>query len=737
MTFKANFTPDPGDTTQTIVTGAATALNAEALTRTGYTFAGWNTAANGTGTPYADGATVTINAALTLFAQWTPLTYTVTFAAGSAAGATAVSPGTLTKTHDAALTLPNSVTANTWFTRTGFEVTGWSTNPLGTPLSHALGATDYATEGAATLYPVWTATTRNVTYVHNSSTGGTAPDPAAPTYNTNYTVASNTGNLVRAGYTFAGWNTQADGLGTSYTAGSGSFTITSDTTLYARWTPNTLTVTFDSNSGTSVTAGSVLTNAQLTAPTAPTRAGYTFAGWSTTETANNGDLGTLVTFPHTHGQTANFTLYARWTATTRTITYDGNGSTGGAVPAGSPFTVNYDSTYEVQDTELGRSGYTFNGWNTEANGSGTSYAPEATFTVTSNVTLYAQWSPNTLTVTFDSNGGTAVANGSVLTTAQLTAPTAPTRVGFVFAGWSTTETNNNGNSPVITFPYTHGQTANFTLYARWTALDITVTYAAGGATGVVPVQAAVATGGTFTVATAANLSRAGYTFDGWSDGTGKYQPGATYTVGTSAVTLTAQWTVPSAVGTPVALPTNVSASAGNASATVTWQITVGSGELTPVSYVVEFSTDGGTTWSGATVTGTGLSRTVSGLRNGTAYVFRVTAVATNSTATSAQSSAVTPVDPNPVVVPDPVTPTPTKKVTIGTFNGFIAIYTVGYEGSRMSAKVAGRWITVDPIRLVAGKSYSLTRRNTGAGFNIKVDIYIDRQLVASQTVRTR
>ena len=89
----------------------------------------------------------------------------------------------------------------------------------------------------------------------------------------------------------------------------------------------------------------------------------------------------------------------------------------------------------------------------------------------------------------------------------------------------------------------------------------------------------------------------------------------------------------------------------------------------------------------------------------------------------------------------PTTPTqpsnPDQKVTIGTFNGYIAIYTQGYEGRRMTAKVAGKWLAVDPITLVPGKAYSLTKRNTGAGFNINVEVYIDGQLVKTQQVLTR
>lgn len=85
---------------------------------------------------------------------------------------------------------------------------------------------------------------------------------------------------------------------------------------------------------------------------------------------------------------------------------------------------------------------------------------------------------------------------------------------------------------------------------------------------------------------------------------------------------------------------------------------------------------------------------------------------------------------------NPSTPTD-QKVTIGTFNGYIAIYTQGYEGRRLTAKVAGRWLAVDPIQNVAGKTYSLVKRNTGAGYLINVEVYIDGQLVRTAQVLTR
>jgi len=81
----------------------------------------------------------------------------------------------------------------------------------------------------------------------------------------------------------------------------------------------------------------------------------------------------------------------------------------------------------------------------------------------------------------------------------------------------------------------------------------------------------------------------------------------------------------------------------------------------------------------------------------------------------------TPTTDSPVVTPVD----PTKKITVGTFNGFIAIYAQGLEGSKLMARVAGKWTSVSPLKNVAGKPYALVRRNTGAGFDVKVEVWID------------
>ena len=151
--------------------------------------------------------------------------------------------------------------------------------------------------------------TYTVTYNGNSSTGGSVP--SSRTSSSSFTVAANSGALVRAGYTFAGWNTAANGSGTTYTAGSSTLSMSANTTLYAQWTANTLTVTTDEQSGSAIDNVSTTVGASMSSPGTPTRSGYTFNGWFT---ASSG--GSALTFPYTHNQTANFTLYAQWTEST-------------------------------------------------------------------------------------------------------------------------------------------------------------------------------------------------------------------------------------------------------------------------------------------------------------------------------------------------------------------------------------------------------------------------------------
>jgi len=155
------------------------------------------------------------------------------------------------------------------------------------------------------------------------------------------------------------------------------------------------------------------------------------------------------------------------------VTYNGNTNGSGAVPTdGTAYSSGASVTVANNTGALAKTGYTFGGWCTTqpaagAACGGTSRAAGSSFAISANVTLYAVWTANTLTVTTDEQSGSAIADASTTTGASMNSPGTPTREGFVFAGWFTASTGGSA----IGFPYAHGQTASFTLYAQWTALS--------------------------------------------------------------------------------------------------------------------------------------------------------------------------------------------------------------------------------------------------------------------------
>jgi uncharacterized repeat protein (TIGR02543 family) len=156
-----------------------------------------------------------------------------------------------------------------------------------------------------------------------------------------------------------------------------------------------------------------------------------------------------------------------------TVTYNGNTSDSGSVPVdGSTYTNGATVTVLGNPGNLGKTGHTFTNWNTAALGSGTSYAPAATFNITASTTLYAQWTPFTYTVSYAANGadsGTAPGNqtkthGVTLTLASNSGNLV--KSGYIFAGWNTA-TNGSGTSYPAGGSYTNN--SGVTLYAMWVA----------------------------------------------------------------------------------------------------------------------------------------------------------------------------------------------------------------------------------------------------------------------------
>ncbi|NDF54586.1 MAG: hypothetical protein EB145_10390, partial [Proteobacteria bacterium] len=148
------------------------------------------------------------------------------------------------------------------------------------------------------------------------------------------------------------------------------------------------------------------------------------------------------------------------------VAYDSQG--GSAVGGGS---TTSNGTISSSPGSPTRSGYTFNGWFTSPTG-GSAVSFPFSHGQSDSFTLYAQWTANTISVSYDSQGGSAVSDSSTRVGASITSsPGNPTRSGFTFAGWFTSPTGGSA----VSFPYSHGRTSNFTLYAQWTGNPTTTT----------------------------------------------------------------------------------------------------------------------------------------------------------------------------------------------------------------------------------------------------------------------
>lgn len=147
------------------------------------------------------------------------------------------------------------------------------------------------------------------------------------------------------------------------------------------------------------------------------------------------------------------------------IEYVGNGATGGKYLYGTakPGTTTTTATA----SQFTRTGYTFTGWNTKADGTGTAYNAGAAIAYPAEgttLTLYAQWKVSSHTVTFDANGGSTVASQTVDDKAKAKEPTAPTRSGWTLDGWYLDGVKYDFNTPV---------TRDITLKAGWRKTDVT------------------------------------------------------------------------------------------------------------------------------------------------------------------------------------------------------------------------------------------------------------------------
>jgi len=388
-------------TTQSVDYGSSITLKSNVFSRTGYSFKNWNTSADGSGTTYTNKQTFTTTEHhLDLYAQWSPNTYTIAFNSNGGSG----SMSNLSATYDKNVTL----TANS-FTKTGYKFVSWNKKADGSGDGYTnkqsvknLTTTNNAT---VTLYVQWEPIQYSVSYQSNGGSGSMSNTSAS--YGSSVTLRSNT--FTRTGYTFNGWNTKADGTGTSYSnrASVSNLSTTDGATipLYAQWKVNTYTIAYHANGGSgsmSNTSATYGANVTLRSNTF-TRTGYTFNGWNTNSSGTGTSYSNEASVKNlTSTNNGSVTLYAQWKANSYTIVYHANGGSGSM----SNTSASYGSSVTLRSNTFTRTGYTFVGWNTKADGTGTNYSNGASvrnLTATNNgsVTLYAQWSDGSATYSID------------------------------------------------------------------------------------------------------------------------------------------------------------------------------------------------------------------------------------------------------------------------------------------------------------------------------------------------
>lgn len=501
-------------------------------TRTGYLFTGW-TGSNGS-TP---SKSVSISKGSTgnksYTANWTPKKLTTTFYRNQN------STDSTTAQQVFTYGVSQSFSAKGW-SKTGYTQLGWADSRTATTQQYSTlsGVSDGWVESkypSNNIYAVWKPNTYSIAYNANGGTGTTAT--STHTYDTAKALTSN--GFSRTGYTFTGWNTQANGSGAAYSNAQSVKNLTtsngSTVTLYAQWSVNNYTLTFNANGGSvSPTSKSVAYGSQYGTLPTPTRNGYTFTGWFTAASG-----GTKVSTTTTMGA-GNVTIYAQWTPTNYTITYNLNGGTN---PSG--VSTNYNiNTATITLPTPNRSGYTFAGWYTNSSFTGSAVTSIAKGS-TGNKVFYAKWTPANYTISYNLNGGSVSGNPTSynIETATFTLKN-PTKTGYTFTGW----TGSNGSTAQTSVSIAKGSTGNKSYTANWRANTYTVAYNANGGSGTT--ASSSHTYGVAKTLTANAFTRTGYTFKGWNtkaDGSGTSYTNSqsvsnlTSTNG-STVTLYAQWT---------------------------------------------------------------------------------------------------------------------------------------------------------------------------------------------------
>jgi len=404
--------------------------------RTGYTFEGWylenDKVIGTTQVQTADNHT--------LIANWTANTYKIILDKNSGEGQDQI----VQTAYDKTTILPLNI-----YTKSGYTFIGWSTEQNNTvEYFEQSDVTNISTGSDVTLYAVWQINTYNITYNLNN---GIATNVG--TYTVEEEITLN--DATKTGYTFTGWTGDKVVNGVILKGTTGDLEIT------ANFTANSYKIILKSNNGSEQTQ--VVQTAYDKTTILPanifTKAGYSFAGWSTTSDGiaqydNEANVTNI-------SEGNDVELYAIWKANTYEIKYNANGGNGTM----SSTSATYDKEVQLSSNTYTRTGYSFAGWSTSKDNT-VEYLNNQKVTNlvdSGTTTLYAIWNLETYTITYNLDGGTIGGTNPTTYTYESNDITLikPTREDYVFAGWSINGTLDKEG--IIE----KGTTGNLEIVAQW------------------------------------------------------------------------------------------------------------------------------------------------------------------------------------------------------------------------------------------------------------------------------
>ena len=293
---------------------------------------------------------------------------------------------------------PAPLPANRFYNTNGLVFANWNTSADQSGDSYANQAVvvDLAPpRQSITLYAQWKEGYYDIDFSPNSGSG--TMNSLHVRLGSTFRLPAN--SFTKSNYHFTSWNTAANKTGTTF---SDKQEITRDLTnadsritLYAQWSPDTYMVVFNPNGGTpNANRVQTINRGVSTALLANnySRQGYTFRGWNTRADGSGTSYSDRQQVTNLAARDQSIVLYAQWQQQAYTVKFNGNGATSGSMP---DQTIARGATTALNANNFSRTYFQFTGWNTAANGSGTSYSDRQNVTnlaaAGASITLYAQW----------------------------------------------------------------------------------------------------------------------------------------------------------------------------------------------------------------------------------------------------------------------------------------------------------------------------------------------------------